>query len=404
MEIIKAVFKLLITSPLYKLLSYFKLLVRSLLEHRTQEYIKIIYDDICPYINSNKRGIALLGIPSIGIDFSIKTIVSEHDFFLHIPEHYVSDMQHYRFYSNINHNKVSNTVLYRKLKDFIVYNYDQYCTDEKAVKLIEYAIDKISKQFIDDLNQGKQRSNNIMFGIYDIRISNNSYIMTLFRTDYYTYKIICFLYAQLYNMNECLKIRTLDDFNKICPFVCCCSTGGFVELDYNKVKTTILGKRSSAVACPNCWHMSFDETFDIRDKKINQGESTDLSICVQRGVKEELGLSLNMYKYSIEKSALCIIQTANRCEAGVYVQLKCIIHKRREFLQIINNLHFGSDFDNEYDDIRLIELSNVPKFYKSQNNFVTDEAPIIWDIFSKIDDKTSIIMWFMIKLLKWANN
>jgi hypothetical protein len=290
------------------------------------------------------------------------------------------------------------------LIQFIKGNY----RDLDSEVLVNNEINEVCKQFLEDLNEGKQRSNNMMYGIHSLFKHNDRYGIELFNTDYFTYNIICSIYRKLYSIDpEPLKVRKIDDIRKIAPFMSCCGTGGFVSLDYKGVSSYIIGKRSSSVACPNMWHLSFDETFDPRDKPTDSigGQHPTLEACFMRGLLEELKLNISNHSYDVNKSVICVVQTDKRLELGFFLDISVKIDSKSKFKRIVDSISFAPDINNEYEEMRLIPKESMPTFYDkiiALNESCTEEAPLIYKTFEVIDNKKNAYLNFLVWLHLWA--
>ena len=227
-----------------------------------------------------------------------------------------------------------------------------------------------------------------MLGVDSIDDSSPNLDLSLFTTDYYTYKCLCYIYKELRSINsQPLIVQTIDDVNRISPFMCSFAIGGFLSLNLHNEEVYFLGRRSSTVACPNTWHISFDETFDLRDRIQKQGYPFDINICLERGIREELGFQVFDYNFVYDITALSVIQNDTRCELELFVLSHCKLKNIKEFNNIIFQMYSAPDFENENDNIQLIKANDIISFYGNKiklGEHTTDEAIPLWQFFSQI--------------------
>ncbi len=314
-------------------------------------------------------------------------------FYIQIPTTYRDELKKHKFYENDN-NSSGDSFLFSKLVSFITNNYRM--SDADAQALINAQAEKIAAVFLQDLKSGKQKSNNKMFGV-DTVGGEDTLILNLFITDYFTYKCLNGIYSYLmrtYPDNKALRVASLSDIAKVSPLLCNFAIGGFLSLDYTGKECYFIGKRSATVACPNMWQTSFDETFDLRDRPQIQGAHPNLSTCVERGVKEELGFSLSEHNFTIETSLLSVIQTLDRLELELFILGHCKLKSIKEFKEIILQMYSAPDFENENEIIQLVPLDEVQPFYnklETNGEKHTEESSLLWNTFMKIRSEQSII-------------
>ncbi len=331
-------------------------------------------------------GLSLLKLTSTTNSLGVVANNSFEYFFFPIPNLYKSQLNEYKFYVNGECNK--NSKYYSRLITFLTENYSILKDD--ADELISRQIYTVAQLFLDEVKAGRQKSNNKMFGVDRIVERGNHIELQLFVTDYFTYTCINRIYRYLrefYSQNLSLQVKSIDDVNKLCPFLCNFGVGGFLSLNYADKEVYFIGKRSSSVACPNVWQTSFDETFDLRDKPNLQGASPNLRTCLERGVKEELGFLVFEHKFRLESSLLSVIQTNERFEIELFIIGHCIIKNTKEFEDVILQMYSAPDFENENEIIQLVPQEDVSSFYeqlKSKGESHTIEASELWATFMKI--------------------
>lgn len=313
-------------------------------------------------------------------------------FYIRIPMAYRDELKKHKFYENDNSS--GDSCLYSKLVSIIMNNYR--ISDADAQVLINAQAEKIAAVFLQDLKLGKQKSNNKMFGV-DTVGGEDTLILNLFITDYFTYKCLNGIYSYLmrtYPDNRALRVASLSDIAKVSPLLCNFGIGGFLSLDYSGKECYFIGKRSATVACPNMWQTSFDETFDLRDRPQIQGAHPNLSTCVERGVKEELGFSLSEHNFKIETSLFSVIQTLDRLELELFILGHCKLKSINEFKEIILQMYSAPDFENENEIIQLVPQDEVQSFFnKLEKNGEkhTEESSLLWKFFMDIRSDQSFI-------------
>ena len=348
-----------------------------------------------------KNGVRILDISSIGGKFKVASKVESGTLIFEFPEYYRDIFAEKGFKMNTSEVKVNNSIALKHLKSIIANIMPGADVDKK----INNAIAAVAKKFYDDLSEGCQRSNNIMYGVRGINADedNKSYLVRLYKTDYFSYNVIVKIYNELVaSGTDFFNITKLSDFERVFPFMACFGVGGVLNLSFHGINGVIIGQRSRSVACPGAWHLSFDETYDPRDKdpfKIG-GEYPDVKICMQRGLVEELGINIANFKYNVDKSCFAIIMTEKRFEVGLFVYVDLFIKNKKELYRSVSNVAFASDVDNEYEQVQIIPKNEVSTILYNSKNGATPEAPVIWNAFEEIDKSRG----FLIKLLLKMDN
>ena len=354
-------------------------------------------------IDGENDEIRILNIPSIGGKFEINSIVETDNLIFDFPSHFKESLSSKGFKSNVSGlfagKDEALSCLRRHLSDLLVGDVDD---------IINTNIEKVAKIFNDDLERGCQRSNNIMYGIKRIEFEekDNSYTLYLFKTDYFTFKVVNSIYKNIASeKRDFFRITDLSDIKRIFPFMCCSGVGGILNLDFFGATGAIIGQRSSSVACPKAWHLSFDETYDPRDKmplKIG-GEHPSILMCLKRGLIEELGIDIDGFQYKFDKVCMAVIQTEDRYEIGVYFYVDLILKNKKELYKAISNIAFASDVDNEYDQVCIIPINEILIKYSNPEVKTTQEAPVIWNIFEEIESRRGRIIDSLLKLYHYLN-
>ena len=348
--------------------------------------------------------IKIIDIPSIGSMFKINSRVVPYTILFDFPNIYKKTFEDKGFKSNPSEKNDNNDKAMNKLKGIIA----KIQGEENVNEFITQAISEVADKFNNDLEQGCQRSNNLMYGVAGIVFDKEGhrYVISLFKTDYFSFKVINKLYEKLVEKNsEFFCIKNLSDIERVSPYIACFGVGGILNLNFHGINGVIIGQRSNSVACPGAWHLSFDETYDPRDKDPNKvgGESPDIHICMKRGLVEELGINVDKLNYNIDKSCFVLIKTENRFELGLFVYVDLFIKNKEELYRNVANIAFASDIDNEYEQVQIIPKDEVLSILNNPENNKTPEAPVIWRTFELIDENKGFIAKTLCKLDKWLN-
>ncbi len=336
-----------------------------------------------------------------------------------IPEEYRAQLNNYKFFSNdsesVNNDSVNN---YNVIENFIKNNYSSFDIDTH--QLIEQHIKETAKHFLTDLEKGKSKSNNTILGVHSIVYNQNKELkLEMFITDYFTYNCIIGIYKELYKLNKKpFIVDSLDKLINIYPFVCCCGIGGFLNLQYkgllpinstmsrpfsSTISGTLIAKRSNVAACPNHWHCSFDETFDIRDKATSvQGDKPSLKMCLTRGLYEELGINYIPKKHNIKNLMLFLIVNNNRLEAEFFTEIVIPINSYYDLRDYISRFQCASDAENENSNLLLVPTENVFTYLtnkKENNEQITPEALYFSQIYNQINNNKLLTILYKLKQL-----
>ncbi len=196
------------------------------------------------------------------------------------------------------------------------------------IKDIDIYLNKIAEDtaevFLDRLKAGKLAFNNQMWGIdkisesktYNSNSEASTLDITLFTTDYFTYKFMVNVYKDLNMRNPKVfsAIQKISDLNKYRPFFCSIGVGGFILANRKGSPELLWVKRSAGVAQPTKWHFSYDETFNLQDKSNIKVVGTEtipcLVTCIRRGLIEELGLGYHKSGYNVNDDDIKVISFA----------------------------------------------------------------------------------------------
>ena len=321
-------------------------------------------------------------------------------FKISVPCDIAYQLKDYKFYTDYSEGCRNSNAIGDKLESFINEHYADSISDPKEF-IYKVSLDT-AYSFLNDLQKGKSKSNNTILGIDTIEKGKKNLLnIRLFTTDYFTYHCIVAIYKKLYAINATpFDVNSLKDVHRLSPFLSCFGIGGFVSIQILNKRYTIVTKRSSTAACPNYWHTSFEETFDIRDNNSTQGRTPTPSLlsCLLRGIEEELGFSLKEYSYQIRNSCIFVIKNHSRLETAVYIDLRIHITSQEELNSLINHIRFASDTENENSQIMIIPYNELHTFYQEKLNsgeLVTPEALFFSNFYMGINRKTKILSFLL---------
>lgn len=352
----------------------------------------------------DNNGVKILDIPSIGGHFKVASKVERGTLIFDFPNSYKETFVEKGFKDNSYQVKIDNAKALKSLKKII----EELMPDADADKEINLAIAAVAEKFHRDLCRGCQRTNNLMYGVQgiDCCMESKSYVLRLFKTDYFSFKVIVKIYEKLVATGtDFFRITQFSDFERVFPFMACFGVGGVLNLKLHGVEGVIVGQRSKSVACPEAWHLSFDETYDPRDKdplKIG-GEYPDVKICMKRGLIEELGINIQNIKHNVDKSCFVVIMNENRFEAGLFAYVDLFLRNKKELYRAVASVAFASDVDNEYEQVQIIPKEEVRLILFNPKNKTTPEAPIIWSTFEAVDEERGFFTRLLFKIDNWLH-
>lgn len=178
---------------------------------------------------------------------------------------------------------------------------------EREAYLAVFNVDKIKNAIRDVKTKILEKENTFkfiadQFGIYNIEKKKNCLKIEVYKTTYYTFRVMNYLYSKekiLETMVErwCQnigngKIRK-EGFQALFPFFASLGVNIILELiSKEKGEGFLIQKRNSnAFGSVSQYHISVNETFSFTD--IDQMDNLSISQCVQRGIQEEIGVNLS---------------------------------------------------------------------------------------------------------------
>lgn len=159
----------------------------------------------------------------------------------------------------------------------------------------------VANDFIYEMNGCK--SNETKYGVLDISIGRRVgrhdlpvAIITIFTTDFFTFRVFSAISAELKDQkHEMFKIKSLHHLLQYNCFLCSIGINAIVEIDSTLHRKTevILAERSShpinADKYGGMLHISVNESVCVKDR-LSTSENVSLEKCLLRGMDEELGI------------------------------------------------------------------------------------------------------------------
>lgn len=336
----------------------------SIIDHAYSEYEKRNLN----IINSNKSFI--WNIPS---DF--KTELIRKKFILGDDAENISGKP----YSAI---KNCDIKIKQKLIHFIKSNFDITDTDLFLNNIAEQ-----TAQFF--LNkEGTNNFNGSALGVYSIN-RNRTIIgefpvvdIELYISDYFTFKFMSILYAELIKLNgDVFTIKSFDDVNRLIPFLNSVGIGGFICFDRGEGAELLLAKRGPHVSCPNHWHFSYDETFSLVDQSsIGSTYEFDYKRCLHRALKEEVMGNDNKVETLLDQSAygftdIGVIKTDTRLEFELCGYINITFSDMFTYHDLVEKYQIAPDANWETSAMLPININNIERFIN--NHTLTPECKVL---------------------------
>ena len=297
-------------------------------------------------------------------------------FFFEIPEPYKSELEDksFKFYSHTR----PETNYHQELKEFISKEYPEIT---HINDFINDCIKTTANYFLQALRNGASKHNNLINGIQSVVESEDYEQLDIytFETDYFTYNCMMEIYRQLRKRKNRFIVESFEDIERLKWFTSSCGGGGFVILDYYDHEYLLVSKRSKTAACPQYWHFSFDETFDVRD---TTGIATNLSIkqCLEKALQEEVFIfqEEDNNKRNVTPGLIVagMIQNEMRFEFELFINVYVHLNNKCDFQEIIDNYNVAPDAENENSEMYIIPASKVSAFLRDRKK-VTPESRLL---------------------------
>lgn len=186
--------------------------------------------------------------------------------------------------------------------------------------LIEKHRKIVSEQYLDNYNG--LIYNERKFGIDNIRETrfrekeNIGIEIDLFETDYFTHRVFRSIYQELKEINHPIKLADRDNYLQYRPFLTSFGINTLLICKGESGKEIVLSKRSSRVhGNTSRYHITMNEGLSLVDKDIFGTISIE-NLC-KRGLKEELGIDENLFKYISKSAFYDLFLEKNKFEIGI---------------------------------------------------------------------------------------
>ena len=213
--------------------------------------------------------------------------------------------------------------------------------------------------------------NSKKYGIFDInftRFGNDErpgVEIYLFETDYFTHRVFRSIYQELKEKNhEILKV-THNNFLQYKPFLTSFGINTLLITHGPKGKEIVLSKRSTRVhSKESLYHITMNEGLSITDR--DPFGKIDLELCFKRGLLEELGITEQLYRYSVKAAFYDFFLDLNNFEIGISSVLEMQLNFEKDILPLI-----ARDKTLESEDFVTLPLkSKEIKSFLKKNNFI----------------------------------
>lgn len=339
------------------------------------EHLAILYPNIIAYDCPKKNNLTRKAIGSYNIvdnarsKYDRNNISIEYidDFFcFEIPFKYKADLEQYKFKSH----PTSGKSQYERLLLIIENNYP--LIDIQG--LFSKVADKTADYFIKEAKRGNNRSNRIIYGVDELvrTLGENAKLsMRVYKTDNFTFKFMSNLYLELKDIKDIFKVETIEEINKLVPFLNSIGVGGFIVLNINSNNLLLFTQRSQNVNCSGMWHFSYDKTF----MPIDKGDgSLGIFNCLHRGILKDNGIDLTNTKM-LNEFGICdfgvICDDRLEFEICSYV---IIFDRNNDTLSDLQLLYSFAEDGSKYKTIQFLPVSATEVSHFNANNHLTPEA------------------------------
>ena len=247
-------------------------------------------------------------------------------------------------------------------------------TQDDFITIFEESKVKVAKDFLQKIRCGEVIFNGEMFGVYRVflpRIQEEDeapeVTFEYMKTNFYTHRVMAEVFhAITEKTSEILKvISDIEVINKMYPFMTGLGVDALVLLDNTSF---VLAKRTGKLCNmekQDKWHMSMNEAVSFTD--IDYEKEVSLIQCVERGLKEELGIDckkLGPARYSFYFGDIFLVK--NLFEIGITVLVKVDM----QFSEIENCYQIARDVEIETKGLKEVPLKKLGSFMK--RNELTD--------------------------------
>ena len=300
--------------------------------------------------------------------FRVEIIDLEKPFIIPFPKNKKEELEKYEFTSIYNENK--NEAIREDLNCYIQTHYGKIIQNENEVlNFIDKISEKTADNFINQIKDRKVRFNKFLFGVYDVKRENDKCTITVYQSDYFTFKCMTNVFNTLKTFTPHKALPSLKgeiDIAKIRPFLNSIGIGGFLIMDRGKGDEIVLALRGNNCDSGGYWHFSFDETFTSDDKKDNYS----LKECLKRGLVEELGILSEEQNKALPENQIILLDSGiihtdnndNRFEFEVCAIARICFSKQYTFDDFIKGYRFAKDAELETRCLDFIPINQIDDF------------------------------------------
>ncbi len=168
--------------------------------------------------------------------------------------------------------------------------------------LIEEHQQLVGNEFLRKVAEGHLLFNGDKYGVQRVvvdRVGNDEdskLIITFFKTDYFTHQVFRSIYKQLKSEGHAIaSIDSTIGVSRYFPFFTSFGINALVVLEKEGFEEVVLAERSGKITKDNqnIWHVTVNEGLSMTDI---EDQTISLSRCLNRGLREELGLKETHYE------------------------------------------------------------------------------------------------------------
>lgn len=258
--------------------------------------------------------------------------------------------------------------------------------ESKQEEFIRKAAGDASAKFVMDIKNRSVRFNKYLYGVRSILSKEDSCTISVYETDYFTFKTITSIYNQLKNQNGQVELKRNPEFSIFypsVPFLNSMGVGGFVIIDRGYGDELVWGYRGANCQSGEYWHFSYDETFTHDDKPKIDDPAATLVDCVRRALTEELGISNDdQEKRVLPLSQITlldggIIRTGkgdDRYEFEVCSFVRICLSDQYSFEDFIQGYRYAKDAELETRCLRLVKIAELDAFMQEFMDNMSPES------------------------------
>jgi len=187
----------------------------------------------------------------------------------------------------------------------------------------------------------------------------------LFETDYFTHRVFRSIYHELKQKKHEISHVTHNNFLQYKPFLTSLGINTLLITHGSQGKEIVLSKRSTKVHTKKpLYHITMNEGLSITDK--DPFGKIDLELCFKRGLLEELGITEQLYRYSVKGAFYDFFLEFNNFEIGITSVLEMQLNFEKDILPLI-----GRDKTLETENFITLKMKTKEiKSFLDKNEFV----------------------------------